>query len=216
MLHAFDEVDGVPTIYNGGTGVIPAFRNKGITAAMYRYAIPLLKQQGIDTHLLEVIDNNEPAIKVYEGAGFVKQRKLAAFKSTALITSHLTIPIKPIEVIPSEQVFHSMIPAWQNSITSVERDIEGHHLIGAYQDGVLAGYAAFVPATGRVKQCGVHQAYRSKGIGRALLSYVCKACKELPLVVTNIDESYEPAVRFLEALQFKKILGLYEMKLNVT
>ena len=47
ILHGYDIIDGVKTIYNGGTGVIASHRGKGLTAAMYEYCIPLLLQQGI-------------------------------------------------------------------------------------------------------------------------------------------------------------------------
>jgi hypothetical protein len=33
------------------------------------------------------------------------------------------------------------------------------------------------------------------------------------LVVTNFDEAYKPGISFLQSLGFKKLLGLYEMKL---
>ena len=72
ILHGYDEVNGVKTVYNGGTGVLSSHRGRGITAALYQYAVPLLAQQGIYSHLLEVIDNNYPAIRVYEKQGFKK------------------------------------------------------------------------------------------------------------------------------------------------
>jgi ribosomal protein S18 acetylase RimI-like enzyme len=151
ILHGYDELDGVPTVYNAGTGVIPGFRGQGITKSLYEYCIPLLKTKGIHSHLLEVIDNNYTAIKIYQEIGFKKIRTLDAFKCQQTVAANTTVTIMGIESITEEmQAFGSVKTSWQNSTESINRDIENHKLVGAFRDNELIGYAAFVPATGRV------------------------------------------------------------------
>jgi ribosomal protein S18 acetylase RimI-like enzyme len=216
ILHGYDIVNGVKTIYNAGTGVIPAYRNKGITTTMYRYIIPLLMEQGIHHHVLEVIDNNYPAMKVYEKIGFRNVRSLVAFKSGSTIQADKIGDIKRLDEIPGEvRLFNDMESSWQNSLESVERDKEGHVLAGIYEGEKLLGFAAFVAATGRVKQYTVHPQHRRKGIGRALFQYMQQASGPGQLVVTNVDEDYKPAIAFLQALGFQRFLRLHEMRMVV-
>lgn len=216
ILHGYDLVDNIKTIYNGGTGVIPAFRGKGITAALYQHIIPVLQKDGIHTHLLEVIDNNFPAIKIYEEAGFKIIRKLAAFKSDSQIENIKDIAVTEINTIDEEaKRFISIKPAWQNSLASIERDKENHAFLGVYKQNKLVAYAVYAPASGRVRQCAVHPDHRRIGIGTALFQHMQHNSGTGELLVTNIDTSYQPALSFFDALKFKKILGIYEMKMEV-
>lgn len=215
ILHGYDVIDGVKTLYNAGTGVIPAGRGAGLTTAMYRYCIPLLKEQGIYTHLLEVIDNNFTAKKIYDAIGFETVRKLSAFRSAVPIGSAPFFAIRPVADLPGTGAFISMQPAWQNATAAINRDREGHGLLGAFKEETLVGYAAYVPESGRVKQAGVLPAFRRQGVGKALFRYM-QQHSSAQLVVTNVDDHYEPAARFLEALGFQKILGLYEMRMKLS
>jgi len=213
ILHAVAEMDGVQTAYNAGTGVVPAHRGKGLTKAMYRYAIPLLRQNGIRQHLLEVIEGNYTARKIYEAVGFLPVRNLSAFRSTEAISSSAPVVIESIDTLPAEATFLSMLPAWQNSSASINRDLENHHLIGAFDNDSLVGFAAYVPSAGRVKQCAVLPSHRRKKIGTALFQHMQQNSANGSLLLTNIDDNYIEGVSFLHALKFERLLRLCEMKM---
>lgn len=215
ILHGFDRVDGIPTIYNAGTGVVPSFRGKRITQALYSYLIPYLKNKGVHHHVLEVIDTNLPAMHIYRKTGFVTQRKLAAYKSTRTINANEAFIIKKIDAIDQATENISMQPAWQNSTASIQRNKEDHCLLGVFKGQQLIAYAVYSPAAGRVKQCFVHAANRRQGIGRALFCYMQQHSGTKELVLANIDEGATEVVAFLGALGFQKLLGLYEMHLAV-
>lgn len=79
IINGIDDHNRKPTAYNTGTGVLPGYRGKAIVDKLYRHAIPLLKEQGVEKCLLEVICENERAIKVYERTGFKITRKVQSF-----------------------------------------------------------------------------------------------------------------------------------------
>lgn len=215
ILHGYDEINGTKTIYNAGTGVIASHRGRRLTETMYHFAIPMLSKEGFHTHLLEVIENNFSAKHVYEKLGFRTIRKLRAFRGKPDVLSNSSYIIQSLEAIPEQAIlFSDMMSAWQNSLASVARDQQAHDLIGAYINDELVGFAAYVAATGRIKQLAVHPAQRRKGIGSALLRFIQRTSKSEQLVATNVDEGYEPAVAFLKARGFEGFLGLYEMKLE--
>lgn len=82
IINAVDNHLGYLTAYNTGTGVLKEYRGRGIVDSLYEHALPLLKDRGIEKCLLEVICENERAIKVYERIGFRSTRSLRSFTGT--------------------------------------------------------------------------------------------------------------------------------------
>ncbi|HET7898308.1 MAG TPA: GNAT family N-acetyltransferase, partial [Flavisolibacter sp.] len=184
ILHGVDEINGIKTVYNAGTGVIPSYRGRGLTTAMYRFAIPLLRNAGIYHHVLEVIESNGTAKKIYDAVGFQTVRTLAAFRSTAPIAEAPDVSFRELDSLPSEAAFASMEPAWQNSTASINRDTESHQLIGAFYHNQLVGYAAYSPSAGRVKQCAVLPSFRRQKIATALFCHMLQNSRTGNLVLT--------------------------------
>ena len=211
ILHGSDIINGIHTVYNAGTGVIPAWRGKGITAALYQFCFNLFEKENIHAHVLEVIEENTGAIKIYEQAGFTTVRNLIVYKGEPAIKNTDGIQFRDIDELPANEDFSSMQPAWQNANASIERCRERHQITGAFINDELLGYAVFIPATGRLNQLAVHRDHRRKGIGKKMLSYIAAACQGKPLTITHIDESYKPAISFLENNGFNRILALREM-----
>ena len=58
MLHTRAYFQGIDTIYNGGTGVVSAYRGKGIIQEIYKNLLPNLRESGAERILLEVITTN--------------------------------------------------------------------------------------------------------------------------------------------------------------
>ena len=91
-LNGFGLWNGKQTAYDAGTGVIPGFRNQGIGKNMFEFLLPKLREIGIEQMLLEVIEKNENALKLYQNLGFENSRKLAFFEQS----EHLIL--KPNEI----------------------------------------------------------------------------------------------------------------------
>lgn len=70
VLIGLKTVGGRRLAWNGGTGVIPEYRGKGIGNLLMKESVRRLKNQKIDTVFLEVVTKNKPAIASYENAGF--------------------------------------------------------------------------------------------------------------------------------------------------
>ena len=58
------------TAFNSGTGVVPKYRGRRIVKQLYDFAIPELLKRGVEKCGLEVIKENEKAIKAYRRVGF--------------------------------------------------------------------------------------------------------------------------------------------------
>lgn len=217
VLHGLDTIEGEKIVYNGGTGVLPEHRGKGLTRQMYRFISPLLEVEDVVKCRLEVIEDNAGAIHNYKKIGFRVIRELECFSGelNIQVPEHLSdIVVKHIaepnwKVIRS---FWNMRPTWQNSIPAMKRSLEQQQFIGLYKDDLLVAYGIIHPKKGRVGQFGVHPDHRGQCLGK-LLFHEMNKIETNKLTTINIDRKDEGTIRFLKSIGFGTyIKGQYEME----
>ncbi len=114
MIHAVDTRFGVRTAFNTGTGVLPEYRGQRLVKAIYDYALPDLKKNGIQKSSLEVIQENERAIKAYKSVGFsiCKEYLCYAGKIEADPAASITINKLSPELIDWDRMPHQDSYSW--------------------------------------------------------------------------------------------------------
>ena len=214
ILHGLQMQSGRKMVYNGGTGVVPEFRGNQWTEQMYGAVIPLLKQDGIYEHQLEVIEQNTKALRIYEKIGFNTVRTLSCFKGRLerILEPEVSIREVPIPRFEVYTGFWNFSPTWQNDTPAILRALDSHKVIEMNKDEELIGYAIYAPSNGRVKQFAIHPAYRCRGYGRALFGYLCNVPEKREVNLINIDERDASSMAFFKAIGFQRFLGLLEMK----
>ncbi len=86
-------VDGTKWAWNGGTGVAPEYRGKGIAKALMREAQQVIAVEDVDCAILEVVCRNEHAIAAYESGGFHKIDQITGMTHKgALSEQHIPVP----------------------------------------------------------------------------------------------------------------------------
>lgn len=221
VITGLGEWQGKPTAYNAGTGVLPEHRGHRLTQQMHAFLLPKLIESGIEQILLEVIEQNVPAVKAYKAIGFEVTRTLDCFRSPkqSLILSEknprkITVrkATKPNWAAYAE--FCEVRPSWQNSNHAFRKSPDQKLVLEAYfEDSLLVGYSAFFPRTGAIAQMAVKQSYRNRGVATALLKEIVRQSEADALLVTNVDASYQNLVEFLERSHFSKFLVQQEMRL---
>jgi ribosomal protein S18 acetylase RimI-like enzyme len=73
---------GQKIAWNGGTGVIPDYRGKGIGKLLIEQSIRLYREQGVHLATLEAISENERAIRLYENMGYQIADRLLILQMT--------------------------------------------------------------------------------------------------------------------------------------
>ncbi|SEG67996.1 GNAT family N-acetyltransferase [Paenibacillus sp. UNC499MF] len=66
--------------WNGGTGIIPAYRGQGVGRKLIEAALDIYRQEGVDTATIEAFADNAPAIALYESVGYVTRDTLLALR----------------------------------------------------------------------------------------------------------------------------------------
>lgn len=215
-LNGFGLWNGKATVYDAGTGVVPAFRGKGIGGEIFEFMTPALKQKGSEQILLEVISKNEKAVQLYRRLGFEETRRLLIFEQEKsfdydsdgnFIVREITEPNWKLL-----KNFWDGNTSWQNSIEALERGLAQKTVLGAFQGEAPIGYGIIFPKSRNLAQIAVDKNYRRRGVASRLLAEMQKAVeKDKPLRVTNVDENLKCAVDFLKNRNFSETLSQFEM-----
>ncbi len=217
VLHGIGYVNGKKYAYNGGTGVIPEARGQSLTRNLYEFITPKLKDQDINSCVLEVIDSNKPAIFTYQKIGFDKTRNLSCYRG--FIKKEKRIPSISIgeNLSPnweSIKEFWDWSPTWQNSQEAVERSCEKLKTITIERSGNRFGYLIYDPTSGKVIQFAVKKEFRNQGFGTLLFSELTKRLQK-EIIIINIDSQDLNTLSFLGSIGLKPYIDQYEMKLKL-
>ncbi|GAA3407083.1 GNAT family N-acetyltransferase [Paenibacillus hodogayensis] len=146
VLVAKKTVDGVGIVWNGGTGVSPSQRGKGLAKLLMREAVEAMRESGASTGLLEVVQKNAGAIAAYESAGFRIRDGLIGAKRSGTLAGALSADLaaapypigrakpKHIAKLPFFRKETAWSPAWFNN-----PDADGIILFD--QNGAVGAYA---------------------------------------------------------------------------
>lgn len=213
-LNAPGEWQGKQTMYDAGTGVIPAYRRQGIAEQLFNFMVPHLKKASVEQYLLEVLTQNQRALGLYRKLGFVEIRRFAIFRRSEPLPAGTDRSIRRVDRLEWKlfKTFWDGHPSWQNSIDDVERVANECVVVCAYVDEKCVGYGIAFAPWASLMQLAVAPAYRRKGIGSRILSVLqheVSATKSLK--VNNIDEELKGTLAFYEAHGFKMVLEQYEM-----
>ncbi|MEM0939305.1 MAG: GNAT family N-acetyltransferase [Bacteroidota bacterium] len=213
ILHTSNIYEGIPTAYNGGTGVLPGFRNQRVAEELYEYLIPKIQSKFLARVLLEVVEVNEYAIKLYEKVGFNFRRRLLCFKQT-LELDYLSHSHKIEEGLVSQVDFNF------NDFEPSFLDSEAHLMDGKEKvllckiNGELAGFAIFQPHLGRISQLAVIPKHRGKKVAKSLLYEIQKKSSK-KLTIMNIPEDQLSFHQFLIRNGFINEVNQFEMELII-
>ncbi len=223
ILTGIGEWHGLPTAYNAGTGVLPAHRGKGLTKQLYTFLLSKFRETGIEQCLLEVIEENTTALKIYEALGFRFTRTLDCYRArkselgfSGELSERITLSENLTPDWSAYLEFHEIEPSWQNRHVAVKKSLDQKVFIEAHLEGcLLVGYIAFFPNTGAIAQMAVNAAYCRRGIGTALLREAARRTGTTAILLNNVDCRCKDFQAFMERRNIKRFLTQKEMLLRL-
>ena len=146
LLNAFRVSRDRKIAWNGGTGVAPDMRGKGVGKALVAAAIEVYKSESVDMALLEAIRGNDSAIALYKQNGyhvFDELTNLQTDKSTRFTSTPSTYVVEEVHpAIVGVLDFYCERSAWQTQWQSLASTC-GEGVIVRDDDGLPGAYALF-------------------------------------------------------------------------
>lgn len=207
--------EGTLTYYDGATGVIPAWRRRGIAGRLLDRALADAISRGAHAFVLEVIQENLKAQRLYEAHGFSISRNLRCFQKQLEAVHPMKAAgykvyspdIKEFSRI-AESIPLLYKPSWQNSFSSVASIFDHLTTRVLYQQGKPVGYFVLRPTTGHILQMSAEKG--SSAIFRELLLQATSCTSASSLKFVNIEEK-SPFIAFLEENEWTPLVDQYEM-----
>lgn len=211
--------NGQQTAYDMGTATLEDYRGRGLASKVFEWAIHTLKHAGVKQYLLEVLEENDTAVSVYERQGFKVTRKFDCFRENMSALALTDVPAIPdvtfkrigLDALEQMKQMCDFTPSWQNSFDALHRSPDDFVTMGAFYEGALAGFGVIEPDSGDVPLLAVTKDMRRKGLGRALLAELCRANQATVLKVVNIEQNQDAALGFIKACGISKIVSQFEM-----
>ncbi len=210
ILHAVDTRFGILTAYNTGTGVIPAYRGQRIVQSIYLYALVDLKTYGIKKSTLEVITENEKALKAYKAIGFKVSKTYKCFNGDIRINPLTTFETEQIDIqnidwkhLPDQHDY-----SWDNQKeTIVKGDYTFYYVLNNKE---RESYFIIKPDRNYIAQCGVLKS------GDKSWNRLFSAIKSMSdtMKINNVDSRLKEKLKGFSTIGLTHVADQYEMELS--
>lgn len=218
-LIGVDEWGGCLSAYDAGTGIIPAFRGRGLARRMFEHALPALAERGVERFTLEVLQGNEPAIKAYRKAGFKTTRELKSYVAPTQAIQRVPLSpwsLRPIDTTQFEDMAREIdwVPSFENRISAVHAIPNGISLIGAFDAETCVGAYAYSRSLRWFLSLVVARSHRRRGVGGALLAHAAGHVPEgvTRLAALNVDGADAGMQQFFTRVGFAPYVDQFEME----
>jgi ribosomal protein S18 acetylase RimI-like enzyme len=223
-LVGLDDWKGAPAAYDIATGVVPGYRGRGVAREMFEFVVPQLRARGVARFVLEVIQENESAIKVYEAAGFQITRRFDCFqwRPRSLKSAHepdRAVDIRPVtrERLVEFETHLDWPPSWENSFSSLRRIPDRVAAYGAFDGRLCTGILVYYPLIRWITTLVVKRERRRGGVASALLGHFASAPPDGVEIVrlANVDHDDRATLTLLNKMGFDLHARQFEMELTL-
>lgn len=222
IICGYREIEGKKYCYDGGTGIIPDFRRKGIANKLFANLLDLLKKKDISVFLLEVLENNTPAIELYRKNGFVIQRRLECFKidkdktevSYPLSNEYIVKSDKSEYAMLDDNSFGSFLPSWQNERVSILNNLDNYEYCSVSLGLQIIGFGLIHRNRGDIPQLRVLNGWENKQIELLIISELKDRTHSNIIKLVLLDKK-NSLTTTLPSIGFSNFINLYEMTLNL-
>jgi ribosomal protein S18 acetylase RimI-like enzyme len=167
LLNGIRTNAGPKVAWNGGTGVSPQFRGRGVGKALMRATVDLYEELGVQIATLEAISENEPAISLYQQFGYAVVDRLVFFNHEGELNerafrqpnsqAYTATQVAPY-LVGQLEFYQESVP-WQGHWQSLIRH-NGEALVVSNAAGNAVGYALYKKKRdeqGRITEIALHQ-----------------------------------------------------------
>lgn len=221
-LVGLDEWQGGRAAFDIATGLIPAYRERAIARAMFEVSRPLVHEKGAERFVLEVLQENEPAIRAYSKAGFEIVREFDCYQASPrdiVFDKRLDLSLEwgPLERAQLDEFAEWLDwpPSWENSLSSLRRIPDDLLLVAAWSDGKPMGVVGYYPGLAWITTLVVDRRRRKHGVATELLRRLVERMegRAAPIKIVNVLHDDVALGNFLRRRGFSIYARQYEMEM---
>ncbi len=215
VLNGIDTAGNLKVAYNTANGILPEYRGYKLSYQLYEYSIEQLKQAGVGKIMLEVIEQNIPAIKIYENFGFRVIRKLNSYRGKPVLNELLPIEIETLATPDWELIRKNCEwkPSFQFSTNCIKRAQSNYTLQVACNNKQPVAYCISNFDTRTIAHFGCCDIdYKEKYLS-ALFGQVTGANNDQYTSVIHVDTNALYANTFLLSIGLSRSFTSCEMEL---
>lgn len=208
IINGIDEHDGKLAAFNTGTGVIETHRGQQLVDKIYAHALPKLQAEGIEKCMLDVIQGNARAIRVYERIGFSIKRNFLCFKGEIKV-SEAAARVERVDfeqIAKQENPVHSLY-SWDDTNEAIQSagDVYQSYVVKNTKQERI-GHFIFNPQNNYIAQLEA-----SAGNFGYLMNGIRQIAPSIR--VNNVDERRTEYVQQLRASGLENHINQYEMEM---
>jgi len=211
------KTEGVLTAFNGATCVRPEARGQAVTQRIFDFLIPKFKERGIQKAQLEVLDENDRAIHVYEKIGYKIDRKLLCYKeiekSAPISKVNTDIEIKECSYVNPANYpdWKTNKPGWEQSDSTIINFPQKHRFFEIKLKDKTIAYIFVCPGSKLLSQILISPEHQLDDIENVVFSYLREL--NLPTRQINIGEDSKDLISFLLKSGFHNYINQFEMSM---
>lgn len=194
--------------YDAGTGIRPPYRGRGLAHALIDEVVKHTTKRGCTSFVLEVLDTNERAKRLYEKHGFLTTRTLACYRlDHCAFDSDGSLCL--VEQQQPSLPVGSCKPSWQYSEESIRAgSYTGFDVVCDHQ---AVGTICLDTKRGMIAQIFIQPEHRRKGYGKQAILAAQHLCNTGHLSFYNVDRACSNLEALLAAVGFRCVLTQSEM-----
>lgn len=208
MLNSRGIYQGYRAAFDVATGVVPEHRGKQVFAGLFALARQTMKQHQIQRYYLEVLQQNTPAISLYQQYGLFITREFVVFSGSASSESQLPEGVQYTALssfaFPKEDGIHRNEPSYEHADSLLQLCPELYDVAYIKKQNISA-WCIFEKRTGQILQLGWDCIQDLREIVRWLLA------RYPSVTVKNIDSTERKLVDMMVSLPFRTVARQYEM-----
>ena len=210
LFHSVGPYRGKLAAFDVATGVVPAHRGRQVFSRMFPWMEKRLAQEGVEAYYLEVLQQNQGAVRLYQKQGFAVVREFVVLQSRGEPAQGAPFPGEERDYARfdfSAAAGCTLVePSFEHSAGVLGKAPHLYRVRYLQREGRVTAFCVYAKENGAVLQLG----YEELPALSAVLESV--AARFPQVTAKNIDTACPQVLALLKELSFQEVTRQFEMR----